>query len=130
MPEVDLEKVRTILCDCFGDAFKLEDLEFELHKLVDEKFTAHRKAIQLADEVERLKELIAGRYQTGGRSEIDYQNEMARLRAAFGEAAYAAADEVREDCGESIAQRVFHAVKTVARKTIARAAVPKDEKPG
>ncbi len=34
----------------------------------------------LAEYEERLAELIAGRYQTGGRSEIDYQNEIERLR--------------------------------------------------
>jgi len=33
-----------------------------------------------AREIERLRELIAGRYQTGGRSEIDYHNEIERLR--------------------------------------------------
>ena len=37
---------------------------------------------------------------------------------ALGQAAAAAADEVREGCGESIAKRVFHAVKAVASTTI------------
>jgi nucleoside diphosphate kinase len=44
--------------------------------------------------------------------------EIARLMFALGEAAATAANEVREDCGESIAQRVFHAVKAVARAAI------------
>lgn len=43
-------------------------------------------ALDLQDsraEVERLQELIAGRYHTGGRSEIDYQNELARKDVAL-----------------------------------------------
>lgn len=39
------------------------------------------------EEIERLQELIAGRYSTGGRSEIDYQNEIARKNAAIHNAA-------------------------------------------
>lgn len=51
---------------------------------------------RIADEVERLRELIAGRYHTGGRSEIDYQNEITRLKK----------DKINKDILEIIEQSV------------------------
>ena len=53
----DLEAVLGHLRECFGDAFKIEDLPDALMTLVDEKFSARRKAIRLADEVERLRKV-------------------------------------------------------------------------
>ena len=49
---------------------------------------------------------------------MDVQEYSERLEKALSEAANVAADEIREDCGESIAQRVFHAVKALARAAL------------
>ncbi len=58
-----MSDVRTDLIEQLRNTMEYEDLTEEA-----------------ADEIERLRALIAGRYQTGGRSEIDYQNEIERLR--------------------------------------------------
>jgi len=129
MSEVDLEKVQTVLCDCFGDAFRLKDLEFELHKLVDEKFRAHRKAIQLADEVERLREESKGYRLMVCRKackmhypipdgELSPFDENARLREALEQIGI---EILGGDC-------TFVELARVKRmQEIARAALPKDE---
>jgi len=78
-------------CDPAGDVaarIVSTDNAEALSILLDEKDAeierlngAEEVIAEQADEIERLKELIGGRYQAGGRSEIDYQNEVARLTA-------------------------------------------------
>jgi len=49
--------------------------------LIEAAATARTELAAAKADVERLEELITGRYKTGGRSEIDYQNEITRLES-------------------------------------------------
>lgn len=76
---------------------------------------------QLKDELNRIKRELSEAKTAYGVWKQDRDkavDENKRLKKALGKAAKAASDEIINDCGEQMAQRVFHAVKFVVRMAL------------